>query len=192
MVGNQSSVPSKPKKTALSALFFGRQPTKILKIGTCKIWTHFFLHRRKFHRTQFRNFFTDVRVIFSGFKPCSGRSKCIEQWAVWKSSDAFSRFMRPKTMVFAVTLRRILKVLRLHCLQEKILGTFSRFMRPKTKLFAVKFRRISEVLRLHCLQEKILGTYSRFLCPKTKLFAVKLRRILEVNRLHCLQEKILG
>jgi len=54
------SVPSKPKK---NGTFFGRQPTKILKIGACKFGRNF-LHKRNFHKTQFRYFFKDVQNIF--------------------------------------------------------------------------------------------------------------------------------
>ena len=91
-------------------------------------------------------------------------------------------------MLFAVTLRCILKVLRLQCLKEKILGPFSRFMRPNTKLFAVKLTRCGST-PLAFFTRKIMGTFSWFMRPKTKLFAVRWRRTLEALRLQGLQKK---
>ena len=128
-----SSVPSKPKKNGTFGTFFGRQPTKILKIGTCKFGRNFF-HRRKFHKIKFRCFFNNVRYIFSRFKPFSSHNMDIQQWAVKK-------------------FRRSLEIL---CLQvyKKVLGAISRFMRPKMKLFAVKFRRILEVFAWWSLWRK--------------------------------------
>jgi len=66
------SVPSKPKNGTFGT-FFECQLTKILKIGTC-IFGRNFLHWRKFHKTQFKNFFKDVHDIFSRLKPFSGHS----------------------------------------------------------------------------------------------------------------------
>jgi len=78
-----SSVPSKPKQTGTFDTFFGRQPTTILKIGTCKFGCNFF-HCRKFHKTSFLYILKDVRDIFAWFKSFSGHSKDIQQWAVKK------------------------------------------------------------------------------------------------------------
>jgi len=219
--------------------FFGRQPTKILKIGTCKFGRNFF-HRRKFHKTKFRYFFKNVRYIFSRFKPFSGHSVDITAVSGEKK------------------FRRSLEILRLQVCSKKVLGAISRLMRPKMKLFAVKFRRILEVFawwglwrkfwaHFHslCVQKwscllrsyrrilkfspyevyeesswriitifaskhggvcrdvethfessplarvtkKFMGAFSRFMCPKTKLFAVNFRRILEVLCMQVLQKR---
>jgi len=64
------SVPSNPNK---NGTFFGCQPTKILKIGTCKFGRNFF-HRRIFHKQSFVIFSKMMRYIFSRFKPFSGHS----------------------------------------------------------------------------------------------------------------------
>jgi len=61
---------------------------------------------------------------------------------------AFSRFLRPKSKLFAVKFRPILEVLCLQGLQKKVPGAMSRYMCPKTKVFPVKFRRILEVFAL--------------------------------------------
>jgi len=65
--------PLSGKKNGTFGIFFGRQPTKILKIGTC-IFGRNFLHWERFHKTQFKYFFKDVRDIFSRLKPFSGHS----------------------------------------------------------------------------------------------------------------------
>ena len=75
-------------------------------------------------------------------------------------------------MLFAVRLRRIVKVLPLQGLQKQIVGAFSRFMRPKSKLFAVHFNDLYH--------------------PKAKLFAVMYIRIWEVFALQGLQETCSG
>jgi len=40
-LSGERSVPSKPKKNGIFGTVFGRQPAKILKIGTCIFWTQF-------------------------------------------------------------------------------------------------------------------------------------------------------
>jgi len=72
------SVPSKLKKNGTFGTFFGHQPTKILKIGTCKFGRNF-LHWRKFHNTKFCYILKDVRDAFSRFKPFPGHSMDIQQ-----------------------------------------------------------------------------------------------------------------
>ena len=66
--------------------FFGREPTKILKISACKFGRNFF-HRRKFLKTKFHYFCRSVCCIFSQFKPFSDHSMDIQQWAVKKRLD---------------------------------------------------------------------------------------------------------
>jgi len=55
-----------------------------------------------------------------------------------KVLGAFSRFLRPKTKLFAVKFRRILEVICLQGLQKKVPGAMSRYMFPKMKLVPVK------------------------------------------------------
>jgi len=64
-----------------------------------------------------------------------------------KGPGAFSWFLRPKTKLFAVELRRIFDVFVLHALY-KCSGCIFTIYASKTNLFAVKFRRILEVLCL--------------------------------------------
>jgi len=71
---------------------------------------------------------------------------------------AFSRFMRPKTKLFAVKFRRILKFSACE-LKKKVVGAIPRFVRPKTKLITVKFRRILEILCLQGLQKKVWAQF---------------------------------
>jgi len=78
---------------------------------------------------------------------------CPKRSGLLLSSDAFFRFLRPKTKLFAVKVRRILEVLCLQGLQKKIPGAMSRNMCPKTKVFPVKFRRILEVFALQGLHK---------------------------------------
>jgi len=64
-----------------------------------------------------------------------------------------SRFIRLKTNLFAMKLRRIWKFSPCK-LCKTFLGAFSRFLRPKRKLLAMKFKHILEVLRLQSLRRK--------------------------------------
>ena len=144
------SVPSKPRKTGTYGTFFGRQPTKILKIATCKFGRNFF-HRRKFRKRKFRYFFKNVRYIFSRFKPFSDHSMDITAVSGEKK------------------FRRSLEILHLQ-VYKKVLGAISRFMRPKMKLFAVKFRRILEVFAWWGLWSKFWAHFHDLCVQKWSCF----------------------
>jgi len=84
-----------PLSRQKTGTFFGHQPAKILKIGTCKFGCNF-LHWRKFHNTNFCYFLKDVWDTFSRFKPFPGNSMDIQQWAMKNSSDAVGKFSTSK------------------------------------------------------------------------------------------------
>jgi len=90
-----------------------------------------------------------------------------------------SRFMRAKTKLFAVKLRRILEVLRLQGLQKKFWVVFHDLCVQKRSYLPYSSDAFgsSPLVRF---AGKVLGGMSRFMRAKTKLFAVKVRRILEV------------
>ena len=150
----ESSVPSKPKKTALLALFLDASQQKFWK-SALAFFRRNFLHWRKFHKTQFQYFFKDVRDIFWRLKPHSGHS--IE------SSDTFWKFFTCKVYKkfwahfpnFCVSKQSSLPwssdaffELSTFKVYKNVLGAFSRFLRAKTKLFAVKSICILEVFTL--------------------------------------------
>ena len=176
-------VPSKPKKNGTFGTFFGHQPTKILKIGTCKFGRKF-LHWRIFHNTKFY-VLKDVRDAFSRFKPFPGHSMDTQQWAVKKSSDAVGKFSACKFIkrFWALFLdlcvqkrRNLLWSSDAFCksspckLCEKFWGHIIDFCVQKWscllftsdairkfssyEVYELKFRRIFEVLRLQGLQKK--------------------------------------
>jgi len=100
-----------------------------------------------------------------------------------KVLGALSRFLRPKTKLFAVKFRRILEVLCLQGLQIKLWAHFHDLSVKKWSCFLRSsdgFQKFSPCE----VYKKVLGALSRLLRPKTKLFAAKFRRILEVL---CLQ-----
>ena len=142
--------------------FFGRQPTKILKIDTCKFGRNFF-HRSKLHKTKFRYFFKSVRYIFSQFKPFSGHS--MDTTAV----SGVNKF------------RRSLEILRLQVCSKKVLGAISRLMRPKMKLFAVKFRCILEVFAWWGLWRKCWAHFHHLCVQKWSCFLQSYRCILKFS-----------
>jgi len=95
--------------------------------------------------------------------------------AFWKLSPcqldkkvlgAFSRFLRPKTKLFAVKFRRMLEVPCPQGLQKKVPDAMSRYMCRKTKVFTVKFRRILEVLALQGLHKKFWEHFLDFCVQK--------------------------
>ena len=137
------SVPSKPKKTGTFCTFFGRQPTKILKIGTCKFGRNF-LHKRNFHKAQFRYFFKDEQNIFWRFKPFTGHSMDIQQWATKKTSDIVGKLSACK----------FIKTFWAHfpdlCVQKKAVSC-----EIQTHFRSVPAARFTE---------KVLGAISRFVC----------------------------
>ena len=110
------------KKTALSAPFVDASWQKFWK-SALAFFGRSFLHWRKFHKTQFKYFFKDVRDIFSQLKPFSGHS-----------IDVFWEFSSYKVY-------------------KEVLGAFSRFVHLKTKLFAMKFRCIFWVISLQRSQK---------------------------------------
>jgi len=61
-----------------------------------------------------------------------------------KVLGALSRFLHPRTKLFAMKFRRfwMFSPCKLH---KKVMGALSRFLPPKIKLFAVEFGRILEV-----------------------------------------------
>ena len=110
--------------------FFWTPADKNFENRHLQIWTQF-LPQEKFHKTKFRYFFKNVCYIFSRFKPFSGHSMNIQQWAVKKVQTQFRNsplysFGNSPPPRFT----------------EKVLYEFSRFMRPKTKVFALKFTHI--------------------------------------------------
>ena len=84
-----------------------------------------------------------------------------------KVLGAISRFMCPKTKLFAAKLDALWKYSASKVYRISS-GRMFTVMHPKTKLFAVKLRRILEVLRLQGLQKKVLGAFSRFVCRANK------------------------
>jgi len=96
-----------------------------------------------------------------------------------KALGALSRFLRPKTKLFAVKFRRIFKVL---CLQgsQKSYGRIFRTYVSENEAVCSQVQTHFGSYLAASFAEKVLGTYSRFLRPKTKQFAVKFRRISEV------------
>jgi len=75
-----------------------------------------------------------------------------------KLMGEISRFIRLKTNLFAMKLRRIWKFSPCK-LCKTFLGAFSRFLRPKRKLLAMKFKHILEVLRLQSLRRKFCTNF---------------------------------
>ena len=105
-----------------------------------------------------------------------------------KVLGAFSRFMRPKMKLFAVTLRRILEVFVLQGLWRRFWAHFHDLCFQKWSCFlrsSDAFRKFSSCK----VYKKILGALLRFMRPKMKLFAINLRRILEVFALRGLWRK---
>ena len=105
-----------------------------------------------------------------------------------KTVGAFSWFMRPKTKLFAVEFRRILKVFCLQVLQEKLAQFHDLCVQKRSCLpwNLDAFWKFSACK----IYRKIVGAIPRFVRPKTKLFSVKFRCILEVLYLRVLQEKL--
>ena len=189
------SVPSKLKKNGTFGTFFGRQPTKILKIGACIFWTQFpSLEKISQYRIS----------IF--FQRCTGhiftieavlRSQYRKFRRFWKFSacnvckedlSAVSQFLRLTTKLFAMKFRCIFCVIRLQSLQKCFGGIFT--------IFACKNEAVCSEVQTHfggfhlaTSQKKVLSAFSRYLHPETKVFPVKFRRILEVLCLQVLQKK---
>jgi len=92
---------------------------------------------------------------------------------------AFSRFMRPKTKLFAVKFRRILKFSACE-LKKKSCGCNSTICASKNEADYCEIQTYSGNSLPARFTEKGLGAIPRFVRPKTKLFVVKFRRILEV------------
>ena len=92
---------------------------------------------------------------------------------------ALSRYMRPKTKLFAVKFRHILEVFTLWGLYKKLWVHYHHSCVQKRSCLLWRsdgFWKFS----LRMLYKKVLSKISRFMCPKTKLFAVKFRYISEV------------
>ena len=103
-----------------------------------------------------------------------------------KVLGALSRFMRPKTQLFTVKFRRILKVL---CLQGSQINFWAHFHDLCVRKRSCLQRSSDAFLKFYAsFAEKLLGAFSRFLRPETKLFAVTFRRILKVLRIQGLQK----
>jgi len=94
----------------------------------------------------------------------------------------------PKTKLFAMTFRRILKVLCLQVLQKKLLVHYHDLCVQRCSCLLLSsdaFQKFSPCE----VYKKVLSALSRLLLPKTKLFALKIRRILDVLSLQVLQKR---
>ena len=83
--GLNYSVPSKPKKMALSALFLDTSRQKFWKSALAHLDA--ISSTGENFTTKVHYFFKNVCNIFSWFKPFSGHNMDIQQWAVKKGSD---------------------------------------------------------------------------------------------------------
>jgi len=101
---------------------------------------------------------------------------------------AISRYVRPKTNLFAVKFRRILDVLYLQGLQKKVAGQSVRIYVSKNEAVCCEIEMHFGCSLPASFTETVLGTISQFVHPKTKLFEAKIRRILKVLRLQFLQK----
>jgi len=102
-----------------------------------------------------------------------------------KVPGTFSRFMRPKTKLFAVKFRHISEVFTLRGLYKKFWAHYHHFCVHKRSVC----REVETDFGsspLARFTKKFLGALSRFICPKTKLFAVKFRRILKIFSVNAL------
>jgi len=124
--------------------------------------------------------FCEVQTHFGRSLPASFTEKVL---------GTISRFVRPKTKLFEVKLRRILEVLRLQVLQKSSRHNFS-ICASKNEAVCCEVQTHFGSFCLSSFIKKVLGAFSRFLRPKTKWFAVKFRRILEVLCLRVLQKKL--
>jgi len=79
-----------------------------------------------------------------------------------KVLGAISRFMCPKTKLFAVKFRRIFKVLRLQGSQNKFWAHIYDFMCPKRSCLLCSLDAVWKVSACK-IDEKILGEFSRFM-----------------------------
>ena len=190
----QCSIPSEPKKAALSAPFLDASRQKFENRHLHFLYAisftgeNFTLHNLNIFSKMYGTYFHDwsrsqvtayrsFRRIFAirrlqGLWRSSGRIFLIfvSQTKLSSSSDAY----------FELSPSNVYK---------NVLGAFSRFLRPKTNLLAVKSIRILEVFTLQ-VKKKVVGAFSRFLRPKTKVFPVNFRCILQVLCLQFLQKKL--
>ena len=157
--------PLSRKKTAFSAPFLVTSWQKFCK-SALAFFGRNFLHWRKFHKTQFKYFFKDVRdfsTIFSRLNLFSGHS-------IWKVQTSFGKFLVARLIKkfwvhfpkFCVSQQTCLPwssdtffELSASKVYKNVLGAFSQFLRAKTKLLAVKTRCILEVFTLQV--KKISG-----------------------------------
>ena len=211
--GSEGSVPSKPKKTALSALFLDASQQKFWKSALANL-DAISSTGETFAKQNFYFFFENVRYIFSRFKPFLGHSMDIQQWAVKKSSDAVRKFSACKCVV-----KRFWAYFHNLCVQKwscLLLSSDAFWTFSPDEVYEQSFGRIFTIcasknaavccwVQTHFgsslparFTEKVLGAFSRFMCPKMKLFperpkmklfAVQFRRILEVLCLQGLQKK---
>ena len=140
-----------------------------------------------------------MRDIFSLFKPFSGHSKDIQQWAVKNVQTHFgnsplARFTEKLWAHFHDLCARkrryflwssdVFWRFSAYKVYKKYLGALSRFVCPKTKMFAMKFRCILEVLRLQGLQKNFGRTFKICVSKNEDVcHDMKFRCILEVLRL---------
>jgi len=96
-----------------------------------------------------------------------------------KVLGALSRFLRPNTELFAVTLRHISKVLRLQGSQKNSGRIFT--------IYVSENEAVCSEIETHFgrsppprFTEKVLYEFSQFLHAKKKVFALKFTHILEV------------
>ena len=162
--------------------FFWTPDDTNFETGTFKTWTQFPSQKKISQSTIL--FFQRFAGIFSQFKPFSGDSKDIQQWAAknvqthfgnaplsWfteKFLCAFSRFVCPKNEDVWGKVQTYFGSSPLARFEENVLGAFSRFIWSKTKLFAMKFRRILEVLRLQGSQKKFWAHFHDFCVQKRR------------------------
>jgi len=125
----------------------------------------------------------------SGFPWSPGELWRFSLCKVKKVLGAFSRFLRPKTKVFAVKFRRILEFLCLQVLQKKFWAQFHK-LRVQKRSGSLWRSEASWKFSPCKVTEKVLGAFSCFLRAKTKLYAVKFRRIFDVFALHALYKML--
>jgi len=101
---------------------------------------------------------------------------------------AIPQFVRPKTKLFAVKLRRILEVL---CLQvsKKILWRNSTICASKREAVCREIQTHFGSSLPGSFTEKVVGAIPQFMRPKLKRFAATFRRIFEVLCLQILKKK---
>jgi len=106
-----------------------------------------------------------------------------------KVLGAFSWLMHPKTKLFAMEFKRILKVLCLLVLQKKLWVQFHNLW--------VQNEAVCPEIQMHfgssllaSFTEKVVGMIPQFMHPKMKRFAAKFRCILEVLCLQVLKKKL--